>query len=401
MRIGIYSQGGSHWSGGQQYTANLVSALRKHGEGCEVFAVSSTGRRIIVESPSDTEMTPCSITTADWLSSQFNRVVRRVSGKDVWLSQVLDALPSPIDVVFPGCWRLGPRTAVMGLIYDFQYVHLPEMFSRSEARRRLSQDLRTIRSCDVVIVSSQAAKADFTRIAPAQEFKCRVMPFVADAPRDIYEVAPMTTLEPYGLPERFFYLPNQLWKHKNHGLVLEALRILGQRNCLPVLVMTGTTEDPRNPAYAQEFKDAIVGSGLQGQVHWLGLVPRQHVFQLIRQSLCVINPSLFEGWSTTVEEAKSVGKRVLLSDIPVHREQNPPLAEYFPVMHAEILAARLERIWQETPAGPDPLLEAKARAALSARMAEYAHSFCAFAREAVAIREERRHRVGAVNEGVR
>jgi glycosyltransferase involved in cell wall biosynthesis len=402
MRIGIYSQGGAHWPGGQQYTTNLVSALRKYGEDCEVFALSSTGDRIVVESPSctpDTEASACSVTTAGWLYRQLNRATRLVWGKDVWLSQALGKLPAPIDVVFPGGWGLGPRTAVMGLIYDLQYLHLPEMFSRSEARGRLSWDLRTIRSFDVVIVSSQAAKADFMRIAPAQEYKCRVMPFVADAPGDIYDVAPMTILAPYQLPERFFYLPNQLWKHKNHMVVLEALRILAQRNCRPLVVMTGTTEDSRNPGYAQEFKGAILGSGLRDQVRLLGLVPRQDVYQLIRQSLRVINPSRFEGWSTTVEEARSVGKGVLLSDIPVHREQDPPLAEYFSPPDAEMLAAKLERIWQEAPGGPDAELEAAARAVLPARMAEYARSFCAYAREAVAFRQGPSQR--AANEDAR
>ena len=392
MRIGIYSQGGSYWPGGQQYTANLISALRKHGKDSEVFIISSKGKGVIIESPlrtSDTDTQVCSEATLGWLGRQFNRVTRRVSGKDIWLTQVLDKLSPPLDVVFPGLWRLGPHTAVAGLIYDFQYLHLPEMFGQGEIRRRLSLDLRSIYQSDVVIVSSQAAKADFVQIAPDSELKCRVMHFVANVPADIYDVDPMTILGVHQLPERFFYLPNQLWKHKNHMVVLEALRILGGRNCRPSVVMTGGAEDPRNPTYAQEFDRAILGSGLQKQVRLLGLVPRPHVYQLIRQCLCVVNPSLFEGWSTTVEEAKSVGKGVLLSDIPVHREQKPSKAEYFSPSDAGALAARLERIWQEAAAGPDSELEATARAALPARMAEFAKSFCDFAGEAVAFHRGR------------
>lgn len=37
----------------------------------------------------------------------------------------------------------------------------------------------------------------------------------------------------------------------------------------------------------------------------------------------LLNPSRFEGWSTTVEEAKAAGTPMILSDIPVHREQAP------------------------------------------------------------------------------
>jgi hypothetical protein len=46
-------------------------------------------------------------------------------------------------------------------------------------------------------------------------------------------------------------------------------------------------------------------------------------------SIAIINPSYFEGWSTTVEEAKILDLKILLSDISVHREQNPEKAEYF------------------------------------------------------------------------
>ena len=48
-------------------------------------------------------------------------------------------------------------------------------------------------------------------------------------------------------------------------------------------------------------------------------------------SAAVINPSRFEGWSTSVEEAKTFQKPLLLSDIAVHREQAPTLGHFFPV----------------------------------------------------------------------
>lgn len=44
---------------------------------------------------------------------------------------------------------------------------------------------------------------------------------------------------------------------------------------------------------------------------------------LMKHAIAIINPSLFEGGSTTVEEAKSLLKVIILSGIPVHREQNP------------------------------------------------------------------------------
>ena len=55
----------------------------------------------------------------------------------------------------------------------------------------------------------------------------------------------------------------------------------------------------------------------------------------------LLNPSRFEGWSTTVEEAKAVGTPMLLSDIAVHREQAPQ-ARFFAPDDALSLANEIE-----------------------------------------------------------
>ena len=41
----------------------------------------------------------------------------------------------------------------------------------------------------------------------------------------------------------------------------------------------------------------------------------------MENALAVIQPSLFEGWSTVVEDAKAMNQKMILSDIEVHREQ--------------------------------------------------------------------------------
>ena len=46
-------------------------------------------------------------------------------------------------------------------------------------------------------------------------------------------------------------------------------------------------------------------------------------------SIAVIQPSKFEGRSSTVEQAKSMGKKILLSNIGIHKEQNPLRGKYF------------------------------------------------------------------------
>jgi glycosyltransferase involved in cell wall biosynthesis len=83
---------------------------------------------------------------------------------------------------------------------------------------------------------------------------------------------------------------------------------------------------------------------LQDNFRFLGLVPRRHVISLMRTCAALINPSFFEGWSSTVEEARVLGVPMLLSDLAVHREQMGNAATYFKADDAEELAARLRSI---------------------------------------------------------
>jgi glycosyltransferase involved in cell wall biosynthesis len=79
-------------------------------------------------------------------------------------------------------------------------------------------------------------------------------------------------------------------------------------------------------------------------VSFLGLIPYEDVLNLIYFSKALINPSFFEGWSSTVEEAKSIGTLSIISDIPIHREQSPKNVIYFDPNDSVNLAEILENI---------------------------------------------------------
>jgi glycosyltransferase involved in cell wall biosynthesis len=140
------------------------------------------------------------------------------------------------------------------------------------------------------------------------------------------------------LPLQWFYLPNQFWAHKNHGIVIDALNLLKKQGVHPTIVCTGTTADHRSPHYFGQIQKKIADYHLQDQFIILGLIPYAEVAALAKYSLAMINPSFFEGWSTSVEEAKSLGKRIILSHLPVHLEQAPQKAHYFDPKNAKELA---------------------------------------------------------------
>jgi len=209
-------------------------------------------------------------------------------------------------------------------IPDFQFRHHPELSSPAVAAAQQRRAEMLLRHGDGLIVSSQAAAQDAVTFFAALPERLHVLQF---APRLDFQPLQDPSLRDrvfasYGIDRPYVFLPNQYWQHKNHGLVAKALTLLRQHGlAAPLVLSTGKTADARNPSHFKRFTADLQQAGLGEVYRILGVIPRQDMLVLLAHSLAVLNPSRFEGWSSTVEEAKALGKPLLVSDIPVHREQ--------------------------------------------------------------------------------
>ena len=167
-------------------------------------------------------------------------------------------------------------------------------------------------------------KADFEQRLPEHAAKARVVSPVSRIPSHIYAGDPGEVVKEYNLPAKFFYLPNQFWQHKNQELVFQAVRNLKQRGVQVNVVCSGFPGDHRSLRHFATLWEKLSRWNIRDQIIYLGLIPHDDVLRLIRQTICVVNPSQFEGWGISVDEARSVGKRVLASALPSHLEQNVP-----------------------------------------------------------------------------
>jgi glycosyltransferase involved in cell wall biosynthesis len=115
--------------------------------------------------------------------------------------------------------------------------------------------------------------------------------------------------------------------------------------------------------------------GLRDSFRTLGVIPYDDLLGLMVNSIALLNPSRAEGWSTSVEEAKSLGKRVILSNIPVHLEQAPPDGIYVDPDDAPGLADAM----YEARSTFDPLVEsersARARHELPRRVLAFGRAY--------------------------
>ena len=257
---------------------------------------------------------------------------------------VISHIPQPV-------WMDG--IATIAWIPDFQHKRMPQFFSRQEILNRDIQFLRFAEMTDCVILSSEDAQKDFETFYPEYKNKGVVLHFVSNPQRIEYDRKKLQAK--YHLPPRFFYVPNQFWMHKNHKIVLDALRLLPDREIR--VYCSGSTSDYRNNGYMDWLLSCIQEYGLEEQCIILGVVPYEDVYGLTKECTALLQPSLFEGWSTVVEEAKSLGKRILLSNIPVHREQNPEGGVFFREDSPESLADKMLLVWEMGPSADSQLLK--------------------------------------------
>ncbi len=391
LRLAVANLYSAAWVAGMHYMENVMTALRslEDVERPETILLLSPGEsepperlRAQVDQVLVGSMLPPFLRRAEYEMARFqNPLVYSTMSR---FPPTLDLVKHHVDCVFAGS-DFGPtfRVPSINWIADFQHVHLPDMFAPAEVCARNASFRNRITYSDRIVLCSDHARRDLEQFAPQAIHKARMLPFVAQVPPNIYDTDPSWICDHYRLPEKFFYLPNQFWKHKNHPAVVAAVGQLQSQYPDITIVCTGNTSDYRHPTYFPEWLASLSTRGVRNQFILLGLVPREHLFHLMRQSVAVLQPSLFEGWSSTVEEIKSLGKRMILSDIPVHREQNPPQSIFFDPADANALAECLARVWIGTTPGPDRELEAQARANLPGRVLLFARTLMQVVHELV------------------
>jgi glycosyltransferase involved in cell wall biosynthesis len=386
------------WKGGLHYLKNVFAALRSTTSSprVEIALLTLPWQRTLYTSlipyVDQTLHTPLPFLLGRFGQRRLDRLVGRWgTHADPFLAWLRSSLTSylrrhRVDVVFSPN-ELGPEfdLPLLGWLVDFQHLRLPEMFSQQEMADRNRVFTQTATQAIRVIVSSESARRDFEAFAPQWVHKARVLHFVAQPPDGVYDSDSAWISDAYDLPQQYVYLPNQFFKHKNHTLVVEALALLKPQYPEVTVVCTGVTLDYRDPSYFTSLLATLAAQGLQDNLRILGVVPYEHVFALMRQSLAVLQPSLFEGWSTTIEECKSLGKGMLLSDTPIHREQDrsPLQAVFFDPHNPQELADCLVKTFAEKSPGPDYALETLAREQLPSRTREFGQTFIAIAREAM------------------
>ncbi|WP_103592724.1 glycosyltransferase family 4 protein [Campylobacter concisus] len=327
IKVGFIGSVSKEWMGGLNYFKNLLFAINSiEKKELEVFVF--VGKKIDIETKRMFQeyaaVIEDSIFDRKSIKWFLSKIERKIFKTNILLENILKK--HGIQILSHASITNLKTIKTINWIPDFQHIHLPQMFSEKEIRNRNNDFLKLIRDSDLIVLSSFDALKDMKKFAPNYEDRARVLQFVSQPNSRYFELDEhdkSLLLQKYGIKDDFFYIPNQFWKHKNHMMMFEAISELKKDGIEINIVCTGYLGDYRNKTYIDDAREFIKSNNLEDNIKLLGLVDYEDVFALIKFSKVVINPSLFEGWSSTVEECKSIGKNMILSDLDVHKEQYP------------------------------------------------------------------------------
>jgi glycosyltransferase involved in cell wall biosynthesis len=347
LRIGILFYFSPKWMGGIVYIINLIKTLDflKDEDKPEVFLFYRPDLRRFL-----CEFNYPYINFIEWSFPSVikGNIMSLLLGKNLFIDKILGSYS--LDTIFPihdFPVRTLTKVRLISWWADLQEKYYPEFFTPIQRLGRSLRVKRIIKNCNILIVSSQAVMDDFEQFyKPHDGLKIYVFHFVS-----VIDNIGNTFIDDlrvkYSLPEQYFLVSNQFHKHKNHKVLLLALSNLKRMGVNVHIAFTGRFPTAPDSPYLNELYKLIDENDLHNCITMLGLISRSDQLLLMRNSQAVIQPSLFEGWSTVIEDAKSLQVPVIASNLKVHIEQLGKDGCYFdphdPEALGEILRCYPER----------------------------------------------------------
>ena len=256
------------------------------------------------------------------------------------------------EVLYPCQLSLGKKFPIpwIGYIPDFQHRRLPDFFGKKECvlRDRIFSGVLTD-TC-AVVVNAKAVVDDIEKFYPNHQAKVFALPFCPPiSPSLSHDSADFARR--YNLPGKYFLISNQFWIHKSHETAFDALRLVRDAGPDVHILCTGNTTDYRWPGHFNKLKSWVVKNELQKNIRFLGIIPKGDQLAIMRQSVALIQPTLFEGGpgGGAVYDAVSTCTPAIVSDIDVNREIDIGVIEFFRAGSAEDLAEKMLKVLHDPP----------------------------------------------------
>jgi len=320
----------SQWLGGYNYFKNLFKCLDNFPNKKIIPVIITDKKNELLQDEllSKLEIIETQLVSrSSLLIKIFSKILIVIFNRNFYLDNFLKK--NDIKILSHSGW-IGKKSKVLNFpwITDFQELHLPKNFSFLDKVIRRSRVFFSTHFSTKILVSSKAVKRDLKSISIKAEKSSLLIKHSLDVPSRSQLKTLSYLKKKYKIENDYFFLPNHYWLHKNHIVVLKALSENIEKIKFQI-VSTGNMSDHRHPKHIEKIKKYILEKKLENKYKILNVIPYIDMMSLMYYSIAVLNPSKSEGWSTTVEQAKAMNKKIILSNINVHIEQKDKNCFFF------------------------------------------------------------------------
>ena len=238
-------------------------------------------------------------------------------------------------------------------VFDLQHrlqPEFPEVSANGEWDRREYLYRNGTRHATLILADSEVGKADILECYGRYgitEDRVKVLPYVPppylssgirSGERDFGRPR-------YQLPERYFFYPAQLWPHKNHVRLVQAMGLLKEQGREIHLVLCGAHGGAIRTRVFQEVMREARRVKVETQLHYLGYVDNMAMSALYAGAVGLAMPTFFGPTNIPIVEAWLLGCPVLTSDIRGIREQVGDAGLLVDPTSVEAIADGMQRLW--------------------------------------------------------
>jgi glycosyltransferase involved in cell wall biosynthesis len=254
----------------------------------------------------------------------------------------IDLMHYPLSII----WPLPVISPAVLTLHDIQHEFYPEFFSRRELNFRKRAYPESVHMATQVIAISEFTRRTIIEKYSLDPQRVTTVYYGLDvkqfsSAQSQHQLLDIKTKR--CLPDRFVFYPANSWPHKNHATLFSALRILKDRQALSFkLVLAGVIYPEQ-----RGLMDQVRALGLADEILHLGYVPHAEIPLIYRQALCLVFPSLFEGFGAPVLESMGSECPVICSNATSLPEIVGSAALTVEPRDAQALAQALQQIAED------------------------------------------------------
>ncbi|MDP1880715.1 MAG: glycosyltransferase family 1 protein [Parachlamydiaceae bacterium] len=266
-----------------------------------------------------------------WLWRKINR----------YLSQVYKNINSfkPDLIIYPGGCNLSYEFDFPSIVPIFDLMHryedFPEVKEKTIYNSREKHYKNVCKYANGIFVDSKLGKSQVIESYKVDEKKIIVFPY--QPPYYVYDFNDIDVITKYNLPVKYYFYPAQFWVHKNHKIIIEAVKYLNEKGIHMNVVCAGSEKN----GY-EKVITLIENYNLQNQFFILGYVNNDELVSLYKRAQALVFPTFFGPTNIPPLEALALGCPVLVSDVYAHREQLCDNVIYFDPFDYKDLASKLD-----------------------------------------------------------